>query len=177
MRLSEGLVNSEMSWNHPEELTEQVGSRIDFDQQVQMTEGGDQDDILMIGGIELFLPCAQEEAESCVAGEATAEEQSQLEMTVRKERKLEQECEIAQAQTKVDEKEDEHSEGWLITFSQEDEITVALELTVEGAKKDGEHSEEWLDIFSHKDEQNATEEVVEVEEEEIENICFVDLWD
>jgi hypothetical protein len=29
----------------------------------------DQDDLLMIGGIGVFLPCAQEEAEICVADE------------------------------------------------------------------------------------------------------------
>jgi hypothetical protein len=34
----------------------------------------DQDDILMIGGIQIFLPFAQEEAESCIAGAATAAE-------------------------------------------------------------------------------------------------------
>jgi hypothetical protein len=46
MRLPEGLINSEMN----------------LDQQVQLTkEEEDQDDILMIGGIGVFLPCAQEE--------------------------------------------------------------------------------------------------------------------
>jgi hypothetical protein len=65
-----------------------------LDQQVQLTEVKDQDDILMIGGIGIFLPCAQEEAEICVADGATAE-QSQLTMTVK--RKLEQTFETAQA--------------------------------------------------------------------------------
>jgi hypothetical protein len=37
--------------------------RWNLDQQVQLTEEEDQDDILMIGGIGIFLPCAQEEAE------------------------------------------------------------------------------------------------------------------
>jgi hypothetical protein len=38
MRLSEGLMNSEVSQNQPEELTEQVSSEVDLDQQVQLTE-------------------------------------------------------------------------------------------------------------------------------------------
>jgi hypothetical protein len=74
---------------------------------VQLTkEEEDQDDILMIGGIGVFLPCAQEEAEICVADGATAE-QSQLTMTVKEE--LEQTLEAAQAE----EEENEHSEEWL----------------------------------------------------------------
>jgi DNA topoisomerase VI subunit B len=73
MRLSDSLINSEMN----------------LDQQVQLTEEEDQDDILMIGGISIFLPFAQEEAENCVADDTTTtEEQSQLMMTVK--RKLEQ---------------------------------------------------------------------------------------
>jgi hypothetical protein len=39
----------------------------------------------MIGGISIFLPSAQEEAENSVVHAATAE-QSQLEMTVRRRR-------------------------------------------------------------------------------------------
>jgi hypothetical protein len=70
MRLSVGLVNSEVSWNQPGELTEQKN----LDQQMQLTEVKDQDDLLMIGGIGIFLPCAQEEAESCIAGATTVEE-------------------------------------------------------------------------------------------------------
>jgi hypothetical protein len=63
MRLSVGLINSEVSWNQPGEMTKQVISEPNFDQQVQLTEEEeDQNDILMIGGIGVFLPCAQEEA-------------------------------------------------------------------------------------------------------------------
>jgi hypothetical protein len=80
MRLSEGLINSEVSWNQPEELAEQM----ERDQQVQLTEEKDQDDLLMIGGIGIFLPCAQEEEKMGVADGATTE-QSQLTMTVREE--------------------------------------------------------------------------------------------
>jgi hypothetical protein len=58
---------------------DRAGEVKNLDQQVQLTEREeDQDDILMIGGIGVFLPCAQEEAEICVADGATAEEQSQL---------------------------------------------------------------------------------------------------
>jgi hypothetical protein len=42
---------------------------MDLDQHVQLTkEEEDQDNILMIGGIGVFLPFAQEEVEICVAG-------------------------------------------------------------------------------------------------------------
>ena len=61
-----GLINSEVSWNQPRELT-------NVDQQVQLTEEEDQNDILMIGGIGVFLPCAQEEVEIGVADSAAAE--------------------------------------------------------------------------------------------------------
>jgi hypothetical protein len=60
MRLSEGLINSEVSLN----------------QKMKLTEGEDLRSFLMIGGIGIFLPFAQEEAEICVAdvGAAIAEE-------------------------------------------------------------------------------------------------------
>jgi hypothetical protein len=65
----------------PEVLTEQMRSQ--RDQQVHLTEVKEhQGDILMIGGIQLFLPSAQEEAETSVENTATAGEQSQLMMTV-----------------------------------------------------------------------------------------------
>jgi hypothetical protein len=58
MRLSEGLINLE----------------VEKDQQVQLTkEEEDQDDHLMIGGIGIFLPFAQEEAEIGVVEGATIE--------------------------------------------------------------------------------------------------------
>jgi hypothetical protein len=48
-----------------------------LDQHVQLKkEEEDQDNILMIGGIRVFLPFSQEEVEICVAGVATVEEQS-----------------------------------------------------------------------------------------------------
>jgi hypothetical protein len=67
MRLSEGLINSEVS----------------LDQQMQLTEEEDLRNLLMIGGIQIFLPFAQEEAEICVADAATAEA-GQLAETVKK---------------------------------------------------------------------------------------------
>jgi hypothetical protein len=79
-------------WNQPEELTEQVSSEMDLDQHVQLTEEEDLRSLLMIGGIGVFLPLAQEEAEICVAGAATTEEQSAE--TVKEE--LEQTLEAAQ---------------------------------------------------------------------------------
>jgi hypothetical protein len=102
-----------VSWNQPGELTEQVRSKPNLDKQVQLTEEEeDQDDILMIEGIGIFLPFSQEEAQICVAGEETAEEQSQLTMTVK--RKLSQTFETAQA----DEGKNERSEERLNDFSQ-----------------------------------------------------------
>jgi hypothetical protein len=53
MRLSMDLINSEVSWNQPRELTEHV----DLDQQVQLT-AEDMRSRMMIGGIQVFLPSA-----------------------------------------------------------------------------------------------------------------------
>ena len=124
----------------------------------------------MIRGIQLFLPSSQEEAENSVVHAATTE-QSQLEMTVRKEMKLEQVSETAQA----DEEKNECSEEQLNDFSQQAERAVASRLTTEKEKEEEEHSEEWLDIFSTEAENNATWEVAE--EENTDNICLVDLWE
>jgi hypothetical protein len=72
--------------------------------------------------------------------------------------------------------ENEHSEEWLNTFSQEAEEAVALKLTAKEAEEDDEHSEEWLNIFSQEAEKTATWEFA-AEEEEADNICFADLWE
>jgi hypothetical protein len=106
MRLSEGLINSEVS----------------LDQQMQLTEEEDLRNLLMIGGIQIFLPHSPEEAKVCVADEATTTEVGQLAETVRK-KNWSRYLEAAQA-----EEEDEHSEEWLNIFSQETEKTAALEL-------------------------------------------------
>ena len=44
--------------NQPEELTEKMSSKLDSDQQMQLTKGEDLRNILMIGGIQIFLPFA-----------------------------------------------------------------------------------------------------------------------
>jgi hypothetical protein len=87
MRLSEGLIKFEVSWIQPGELTEQVSSKVNLDQQMQLTEE-DQNDTLMIGGIGIFLPSAQEEAENSIADDTTTTGE-QSAMTVRKEEKWE----------------------------------------------------------------------------------------
>ena len=75
MRLSEGLINLEVSLNQPEELTKKMSSELDLDQQMQLTEEKDLRNLLMIGGIQIFLPFAQEEAEICIVDiEATIAE-------------------------------------------------------------------------------------------------------
>jgi hypothetical protein len=96
---------------------------------VQLTEEEDHNDILLIGGIGVFLPCAQEEAEICVADGATAE-QSQLMMTIEEEEELEQTLEDAQVEVG---KESEHSKECLNIFSQgaEKKEVVALKLAAE----------------------------------------------
>jgi hypothetical protein len=129
MSLSVGLINSEVSWNQPRELTEQVSSKKNLDQQMQLTEEEDQDDLLMIGGIGVFLPCAQEEAKICVADGATAE-QSPLTMTGKEEEELEQNLEASQA----DEEEDEHSEEWIDIFSDVAEETTTWEFAAKEEK-------------------------------------------
>jgi hypothetical protein len=148
MILSEGLMNSEVSQNQPEELTEQVSSEVDLDQQVQLTENEDscgfpshvnedddklknftirEDDLgilIMIGGIEIFLPLSQEEAEIWVA-DATNIEEEQPVPTV-KEEELEKISEAAQ-----EGEDDENSEEWLNIFSQETEKTATWEFAAE----------------------------------------------
>jgi hypothetical protein len=151
IRPSVGLSNSEVSWNQLRELTEQVGSRMNVDQQMQLTEEEGQNDILMVGGIQVFLPSAQEGAENSVADIAAAAEQSPQEMTVRKERKLEQVSETAQ----VDEEKNECSEEQLNKFSQQAERAAAFELTAKETEEGNEHFKEWLDIFSTGAEETA----------------------
>jgi hypothetical protein len=95
---------------------------------------GDQDGILMIGGISMFLPCAQVEAESCIADDTTTAGE-QLAMTVRKEEELEQTLGASQA----DLEKSEHPEEELNAFSDEAEETATWEF-VAGAEAENEHS-------------------------------------
>jgi hypothetical protein len=89
---------------------------------VQLTEDEYQNDILMIGGISIFLPFAPEEAENYIADAAISEEHS----TVTVKQKLEQ-----MVGTSQEDQENERSEERLNDFSQEAEEVVALELTAE----------------------------------------------
>jgi hypothetical protein len=110
------------SQTQPGELTEHISSQ--EDQQMKLTgEEEHQDGILMIGGVSIFLPSAQEEAENSVVHAAIAE-QSQLEMTVEEE-ELEQASGTAQA----DEEKNECSEEQLNKFSQQAERAAAFGLT------------------------------------------------
>jgi hypothetical protein len=70
---------------------------------------------------------------------------------------------VETAQAEADKEENEHSEEWLTTFSQEAKRVVALKLTTEEGEEEGEneHSEEWLDIFSQGAEEIATWEFTE----------------
>jgi hypothetical protein len=93
-----------MSWNWHEEMTEKMSSKGSLDQHVQLTKEEDRDNIMMIGGIGVFLSFSEEEAEVCVAdGAATTVEQTTV--TIKREEGLEQTLEVAQA-----EGENEHSE-------------------------------------------------------------------
>jgi hypothetical protein len=171
-------VDSTRGADREDELGNELGSAGATDKR-----GEDQDDILMIGGIGLFLPCAQEEVEIGVADGAVAE-QSQWMMTFKEE--LEQVFETAQAQAEAEEavalklkaeegKENENSEERLNDFSQEDEEAVELKLTKEEAEEDDEHSGEWLKIFIQEDEKTTIGEFA-AEEEGAYNICFAELW-
>jgi hypothetical protein len=133
---------------------------MNLDQQVQLTEGvKDQNDILMIGGIGIFLPSAHEEAENSVADDTTTVGEKlamidkiklELTMTVKEEGELEQVCETSQTQEETDEKDDEHFEECLSIFSQgaEKQEAVTLELIAEEEEEmeeESENSKEWLD--------------------------------
>jgi hypothetical protein len=80
-------------------------------------------------------------------------------------------------QEEESEEENKHLEECLTAFSQEAERVVALELTPKESEGEDEHSEEWLNIFSQETEKTATWEVAEAEEEEVDIICFADLWE
>jgi hypothetical protein len=76
---------------------------------MQLTEEEDQNDILMIGGISIFLPFAQRRQKIVLQMVQTTEEQSQLMMTVKEER-IGADFETAQAEMK---EENEHSGGMI----------------------------------------------------------------
>jgi hypothetical protein len=68
--------------------------RVEFISAEELTEEKDQKDILIIGGIQIFLPLSPVEARVCVADAATGERQPAV--TVRRE--MEQTSEAAQAE-------------------------------------------------------------------------------
>jgi hypothetical protein len=113
-----------------------------------------QDGILMIGGIEVFLPFAQEEVDFFFV-----EEQSQLEMTFK--RRMEKVFETAQANER---KEKECSEEHLNNFSQGAERAATVELSTKEKGGENEHS----DISSTEAEETATWEFAAEVEEELE---------
>jgi hypothetical protein len=111
MRLSESLMNSGMSLDQREELTENMSSEVSSYQQGQLIEKEDQKSILMIGGIKVFLPSSQVEAREDVVGAATAEGQPAV--TVKE---MEQISEVSQG------KEEEHTVEMLTPWEMELEM-------------------------------------------------------
>jgi len=102
---------------------EHMSSDLNSYQQGQMTEEKDQKDILIIGGIQIFLPGSPVEVRVCVVDVAAIERQ--LVETVKEEEELEKISNASQA-----EEGNDHSEEWLKFFSQkyETETTATLEL-------------------------------------------------
>jgi hypothetical protein len=125
--------DEQMSWNQPEELTEQMSSEVSLDQHVQLTEEEDLRDLLMIGGIQVFLPFSQGKVEVCVVEGATTEAEQSV-VTVRKEEELEQTLEAAQ-----EEGGNEHSEEWINDFGQGAEKKEVATLKI-AAKEDKEQA-------------------------------------
>jgi hypothetical protein len=101
---------------------------MDLDQQMQLTEEEDLRDLLMIGGIQVFLPFSREEAKIYVVGVTIIE--GKLAETVKEE--LEQISKAAR-----EKEENENSKEWLNSFSQEAKRneSATLKLTAEEAKE------------------------------------------
>jgi mannitol/fructose-specific phosphotransferase system IIA component len=117
MRPRESLMNSEVS----------------SDQQEEMIEKEDQKSILMIGGIQIFLPHSPVEARECVADAATTERQPAE--TVKEEEEVEQTLMFSQGE------EDEHSKNGS-KFSARKlnrKITAALETAEEEEEESRQH--------------------------------------
>jgi hypothetical protein len=101
--------DEQMIFDQPEEMTEQMSSEMDLDQQMQLKREEDRRNLLMIGGIQIFLPFSRGEAKICVA-DATTTEEGQPVGTVKEG--LEQISEASHAGEK-----NEHSKEWLNIFS------------------------------------------------------------
>jgi hypothetical protein len=115
-----------------------MNSEESSDQQGVLT-GEDQRYILIIGGIEVFLPSSPVEAKVCVAEVAT--EDRQPTETVMEE-------EMEQTLTFSRKEEDEHSTEWLKIFSQEagQEITVVLEAAEEAEEEEADNMD-FVDLY------------------------------
>jgi hypothetical protein len=122
-------MNSGMSLDQRKELTEKMSSEVSSYQQGQLIEKEDKKSILMIGGIEVFLPHRLAKVKNCVADVATTE--GQRVVTVREKEEPEQTLKYTPA-------EEEHSAEMLKIFSQEVEqgITTALEAVAEEENAD-----------------------------------------
>jgi hypothetical protein len=161
MRLCESLMNSEES----------------SDQQGVLTEE-DQKYILIIGGIEVFLPHGPVEARACVA-DATVEE-GQPTVTVIEE---EEEQTLMFAPTEKEENSDElltqweqeldMLEDWLKNPEPVDDCHEETVMQIAGE----ENSTELLKNFSPGVEQEMTAALEPAAEEEANNIDFVELYE
>jgi hypothetical protein len=101
---------------------DQMNSELNSDQQMQLIEREDQRDLLMIGGIAIFLASSRGEVKVFII-DATKAREKQPDVTIKE---LEKTQVFSQAV-----EEDEHSKEWLNIFSQEDENPATLKLTVE----------------------------------------------
>jgi hypothetical protein len=155
MRLSKSLMNSKMSLDQQEELTEKMSSEVSSYQQGQLIEKEDHKSIMMIGGIKVFLPYSPVGASVCVTNAATVVGQPAMIV-----KEMEQISEAAQGKEEEHtvkmltpwEKELEMLEDWLNHLEPLDDFHEEkfMQMLVE------EHSEESLRNFILGDEQMMT---------------------
>jgi hypothetical protein len=155
MRLPESLMNSGMSLDQREELTEKMSSEVSSYQQGQLIEKEDQKSILMIGGIKVFLPYSPVEASVCVANATTTERQPAV--TVMMKEKMSEAAQGEEEENTIKmltpwEKELEMLEDWL---NHPEPVNDCHEKTVMQMLEE-EHSEELLRNFSQGVEQMMT---------------------
>jgi hypothetical protein len=99
-------------------------------QHKKLTKEKDQKDILIIGGIQIFLPGSPVEARVCVVDVAAKERQ--LAETIKEEEEMEKTLMFTQ------EKGNEHSEEWLNIFSQEAEKETSAALKLIAGEEHGD---------------------------------------
>jgi hypothetical protein len=145
MGLCEGLMNSANS----------------SDQQGVLTEE-DQRSVLIIGGIQIFLPNSPVETNTRVADEEVVQQESEQEAMEPIDFKDNCVCD-ADATTK-------EGKPTVTVIEGETELTVMFS----PAERE-EHSKELLTIFSQEDEQEMTAALECTTEEEIDNIDFAEL--